>query len=139
MKKFYDVFEDGRAVVSFYPTQSKLEELGYSDVFEMCQDLEETVKDNYPDMYFEDVCKFDPESAGFMVYCTSEDVAEVVSEELFNLIEYRYFRMSEVEEFEGVDEVSKRIKEIVDQYDNGKLVKESMILELGRLVRKEFE
>ena len=139
MNKFYDVFDDGTATVSFYPTRSKLEELGYSDVFEMCDDLEDAVKVNYPELYFEDECQFDPESAGFMVYCNIKDVAEVVSEELINLIEYRYLRMSEVEEYEGVDEVSKRIKEIVDQYDNGQLGKQSMITELGRLVRKEFK
>ena len=139
MKKFYDVYEDGTATVSFYPTQSKLEELGYSDVFQMNDDLETSVKINYPGLDSKDMAQFDPESAGFMVYCATEDIAEVVNEELINLIEYRYLRMSEVEEYEGVDEVSKRIKEIVDQYDNGKLAKQSMILELGRLVRKEFK
>lgn len=139
MKKFYDVYEDGTATVSFYPTQSKLEELGYSDVFEMNDDLEDTVKINYPGLDDKDIAQFDPESAGFMVYCATEEVAEVVNEELINLIEYRYARMSEVEEYEGVDEVSKRIKEIVDQYDNGQLGKQSMITELGRLVRKEFK
>ena len=136
MKKFYDVYEDGTATVSFYPTQSKLEELGYSDVFEMNDDLETTVKINYPGLDDKEIAQFDPESAGFMVYCASEEVAEVVNEELINLIEYRYARMAEVEEYEGVDEVSKRIKEIVDQYDNGQLGKQSMVLELERLVRK---
>lgn len=100
MVKLYDVFEDGRAVVSFYPSVNALKSLGYSNVFDMCEDLEDTVKANYPDMYLEDECQFDPESAGFMVYCTSEDVAEVVNEELVYLIEYREFQMSQVKEFE---------------------------------------
>ena len=111
MKKFYDVYEDGTATVSFYPTQSKLEELGYDNVFDMNDDLETTVKINYPGLDDKKIAQFDPESAGFMVYCATEDVAEVVNEELINLMEYRYARMSEVEEFEG-DPIQQKIQEL---------------------------
>ena len=100
MIKFYDVFEDGLATVSFNPSDAALKSLGYVDVFEMSEDLEDMIKANYPDMYFEDECQFEIEGERFMVHCANEDVAEVVNEELVYLIEHREFQMSQVKEFE---------------------------------------
>lgn len=117
MVKFYDVNEDGTATVSFYPSLAVLNDLGYDNVFDMCEDLEDTVKANYPELYFEDECQFDPESAGFMVYCAVKDVAEVVNEELNHLIQYRSNMVSDAINFEAGHQQA-TIKQKIQELEN---------------------
>ena len=117
MVKFYDVNEDGRAVVSFYPSLAVLNDLGYDNVFDMCEDLEDTVKANYPGLDDKKIAQFDPESAGFMVYCATEEVAEVVNEELNYLIQYRSDMVSDAINFEAGHQQA-TIKQKIQELEN---------------------
>ena len=99
MRKFYDVFEDGKAVVSFYPRIAELNDLGYDNVFDMSDDLRATVDDNYPGLL--KFAEFDPESSGFMVYCDTEEIAETINEELHYFMEYRSNMVSDAINFEA--------------------------------------
>ena len=76
--KIYDVYEDGTATVSFYPRQFFLEAMGFKDVFEMNDAIEDATFDRYPELDDKKIAQFDPESGGTMVYCSSEDVAKTV-------------------------------------------------------------
>ena len=90
MRNFVDVWEDGKfddvaACVSYYPDFEEWESIGRLRMYEVSDLLEKQVKTNYPELTG---AQFDPESEGFMVYCDSVDVAEVINEELNYLIEY---------------------------------------------------
>ena len=116
MNKFYEVFEDGKAVVRFYPTIATLNDLGYDNVFDMSADLLCTVDDNYPGLL--KFAEFDPESSGLMVYCDTEEVAQTVNEELHYFIEYRSNMVSDAINFEAGHrdaEIKQKIQEVEEK------------------------
>jgi len=72
--------------VSIYPSVEMMRKMGYGDMFTMSEDLEEIVKINYPGLIKNGYCQFDPESEGFMVYCTGKDVQEMIENEFKELM-----------------------------------------------------
>ena len=85
MVRFYDTWKDGTATVSFY-NHVILREMGIKSMYDMSEQLETVVEINYPGMTARDIAHFDPESDGFMVYCATEEIAEVVNQELNEFI-----------------------------------------------------
>lgn len=85
MLKYYHTNKDGSATVSFYE-HDIFRKLDFDDMFEMSDSLQRQVGVNYPGIKGKDMAFFDPESEGFMVYCATEEIAEVVNEELNELI-----------------------------------------------------
>ena len=115
MRKFYDVYKDGTATVSFYPSLSELNDLGYDNVFDLSDDLKNQVDDNYPGLLH--FAQFDPESAGFMVYCDTEEIAETVNEELHYFKEYRSNMVSDAINFEAGRQ-NAEIKQKIQELEN---------------------
>ena len=107
MRKFYDVYEDdGTAVVSFYPNYVTLEKLGFKDVHDMSDTLKQQVERNYPGLTKKEFAQFDPESAGFMVYCATEEIAQIINEELNEMVD------------SGLqDDIKNRIKSLEEEID----------------------
>lgn len=70
---------------SFYPDLELRDALGFKSSFDMADTLKDLLMINYPEMMNEELAYVDPERDGFMVYCTSKDVRDVVVEE-FNII-----------------------------------------------------
>jgi len=58
--------------VSIYPSLDTMRKMGYKSMYDMSEDLESVVKINYPGLLEERYAQFDPESEGFMVYCTDK-------------------------------------------------------------------
>ena len=67
--------------VSIYPSVEMMNKMGYKSMYDMSDDLESVVKINYPGLLEDKYAKFDPESEGFMVYCTSQDVHDTIMSE----------------------------------------------------------
>ena len=67
--------------VSIYPSVKVMNKMGYKSMYDMSDDLESVVKINYPGLIEKGYCQFDPESEGFMVYCTDRDVQETIYNE----------------------------------------------------------
>ena len=139
MIKIYNNIKGNLPTLTYHADEDSLERLGYNDSFELCDDLEDIVRVNYPDMFFEDECIFDPDSTGFMVFCTSDDVAQTVKEELLILMDTRAEKMKSVKEFEGKSSVPGRLREIADMFESDQISHKSMLTELLRLIRKESE
>ena len=85
MVRFYDTWKDGTATVSFY-NHVILREMGIKSMYDMSEQLETVVHINYPGFADKTLAHFDPESDGFMVYCATEEIAEVVNQELNEFI-----------------------------------------------------
>ena len=74
--------------VSIYPSIEMMNKMGYKSMYDMSEDLESMVKTNYPGLVEDRYCQFDPESEGFMVYCTSKDVQETIENEFKELMNF---------------------------------------------------
>ena len=72
--------------VSIYPSVDMMMKMGYKDMYTMSDDLKEMVKINYPGLIEDGYCQFDPESEGFMVYCTDKDVYDTIYNEFKELM-----------------------------------------------------
>ena len=72
--------------VSIYPSVEMMNKMGYKSMYDMSDDLESMVKINYPGLLEDRFAQFDPESEGFMVYCTSKDVQETIENEFKELM-----------------------------------------------------
>ena len=70
-----------QCTVSIYPSVDVMTKMGYKSMYDMSDDLENTVRINYPGLLEERYAMFDPESEGFMVYCTDKDVHDTIVNE----------------------------------------------------------
>ena len=113
MRDFVTVKADGTAIVLFEPTNIELGNIGYGDPFELEEDLRDQLESNFPGMLgFVD---FDTNSRFMNVFCETEEIAEVVNEELNHLIQYREAMVDEAMNFEGgldMDQINEAIEEI---------------------------
>ena len=78
---------NSECTVSIYPSVQMMNKMGYKSMYDMSDDLESVVKINYPGLLEEGYAQFDPESAGFMVYCATEEIAQVINEELNEMVD----------------------------------------------------
>jgi len=76
--KIYDVFEDGTATVSFYPTTRLMKAMGFDRMYDLSESIEAAAFDIFPDLDDKKIAQFDPESSGTMVYCATEEIAEKI-------------------------------------------------------------
>lgn len=72
---------NSECTVSIYPSVEMMNKMGYKSMYDMSDDLKDVVKINYPGLLEEGYAQFDPESEGFMVYCTDRDVQETIYNE----------------------------------------------------------
>lgn len=76
--KIYDVFNDGTATVSFYPSGRLMKAMGFDNMFDLNDAIEEATFDKFPGLDDRKIAHFDPESGGTMVYCATEEIAQTV-------------------------------------------------------------
>ena len=76
--KIYDVYKDGTAVVSFYPATRLIKAMGFDNMYDLSDAIEAATFDAFPGFNNKEIAQFDPESAGTMVYCATEEIAEKV-------------------------------------------------------------
>ncbi len=76
--KIYDVYEDGTATVSLYPSSRLIKAMGFKDIFDLNDTIEAATFDLFPGFNDKKIAQFDPESSGTMVYCATEEIAEKV-------------------------------------------------------------
>ena len=114
MHKYLTVNKDKTATVSFYPSLEELNDLGYDSVYDMSDDLQMQVDDNYPGLLH--FAEFDPESEGLMIYCDTEEIADTVVEELNEFIQYRSNMVSDAINFESGRQQAD-IKQAIDQLE----------------------
>ena len=76
--KIYDVYEDGTAVVSFYPATRLIKAMGFDNMDDLSDAIEAATFDAFPGFNNKEIAQFDPESAGTMVYCATEEIAKEV-------------------------------------------------------------
>ena len=94
----YDVYNDGTATVSFYPTGRLMKAMGFKDMFDLNDAIEDATFDKYPGLDDKKIAQFDPESGGTMVYCATEEVATTVEQMFFQFIEPGVALLKEIEE-----------------------------------------
>lgn len=73
--KIYDVYEDGTATVSFYPSTRLMKAMGFDNIFDLSERIEADAFDTFPGFDDKKIAQFDPESSGTMVYCATEEIA----------------------------------------------------------------
>ena len=115
MHKYLTVNKDKTATVSFYPSLEELNDLGYDSVYDMSDDLQMQVDDNYPGLLH--FAEFDPESQGLMIYCDTEEIADTVGEELNEFIQYRSNMVSDAINFEAGRQ-NAEIKQKIQELEN---------------------
>ena len=76
--KIYDVYEDGTAVVTFYPTTRLMKAMGFDSMYDLSETIEAATFDTFPGFDSKEIAQFDPESSGTMVYCATEEIAKEV-------------------------------------------------------------
>ena len=113
MENFIIAKADGTATVLFEPTDIELGNMGYGDPFELEEDLRDQLESNFPGMLgFVD---FDTNSRFMNVFCETEEIADVVNEELNYLIDHREIMVDQAMDFEGgldMDQINEAIEEI---------------------------
>ena len=103
----------GTLDVQFIATQNELSQMGFQNEEQLIEDFLTQVEHNYPklDQFFE----IEQLPFGFTVECDTEEIAEVVNEELNELCEYRVRMMDDAMNFEGglnMDQINEAIEEI---------------------------
>ena len=76
--KIYDVYEDGTATVSFYPTTRLMKAMGFDNMYDLNDAIEAATFEAFPGFDSKEIAQFDPESSGTMVYCATEEIAKEV-------------------------------------------------------------
>jgi len=76
--KIYDVYEDGTATVSFYPSGRLMKAMGFNSMYDLNDAIETATFDIFPGFNDKTIAQFDPESSGTMVYCATEEIAKKV-------------------------------------------------------------
>jgi len=76
--KIYDVYEDGTATVSFYPSTRLMKAMGFDNMYDLSEFIETATFDTFPGFNNKEIAQFDPESSGTMVYCATEEIAKEV-------------------------------------------------------------
>ncbi len=113
MENFIIAKANGTATVLFEPTVTELGNIGYGDPFELEEDFRYHLENNFPGLLgFVDI---DTNSRFMNVFCETEEIAEVVNEELNHLIRYREIMVDEAMNFEGgldMDQINEAIDEL---------------------------
>ena len=99
MRDFVTVKTDGMATVFFEPTLSELNDLGYDNVYDLSEDFSATVDGNYPGLLC--FAEFDTNSRFIAINCDTEEIAEMINEELHYFMEYRSNMVSDAINFEA--------------------------------------
>ena len=73
--KIYDVYEDGTATISFYPSTHLMRAMGFDNMYDLSERIEADAFDTFPSFDDKKIAQFDPESGGTMVYCATEEIA----------------------------------------------------------------
>jgi hypothetical protein len=113
MKDFVTVKTEGMTTVFFEPTLSELNDLGYDNVYDLSEDFNATVDDNYPGLVR--FAEFDTNSRFIAINCDTEEIAETINEELNYLIEYRTTMIADAAEEDERDEIKLRIQILQDE------------------------
>ena len=76
--KIYDVYEDGTETISFYPSTHLMRAMGFDNMYDLSETIEAAAFDTFPGFNDKKIAQFDPESAGTMVYCATEEIAKTI-------------------------------------------------------------
>lgn len=113
MRDFITVRADGLAIVFFEPTDKELLHMGLDSSFDFGQELEEMLEDNFPGILR--FAEIEVNSRFVKVNCDTEEIANVVNEEMNHLIDYRMDMVDNAFEFEGglsQEEIKEEIRKI---------------------------
>jgi len=113
MRDFITVQADGLATVFFEPTDKELLHMGLDSSFDFGQELEEMLEDNFPGILR--FAEIEVNSRFVNVNCDTEEIANVVNEEMNHLIGYRMDMVDNAFEFEGglsQEEIKEEIRKI---------------------------
>lgn len=113
MRDFITVRADGLAIVFFEPTDKELLHIGLDSSFDFGQELEEMLEDNFPGILR--FAEIEVNSRFVKVNCDTEEIANVVNEEMNHLIDYRMDMVDNAFEFEGglsQEEIKEEIRKI---------------------------
>ena len=113
MRDFITVRADGLVTVFFEPTDKELLHMGLDSSFDFGQELEEMLEDNFPGILR--FAEIEVNSRFVKVNCDTEEIANVVNEEMNHLIDYRMDMVDNAFEFEGglsQEEIKEEIRKI---------------------------